>query len=53
MTGALIIAIGFYSVLWGKAEEEKAVEEINGTNSFGPNYDNKFPLLQKESTDEA
>ncbi|KAI8528359.1 hypothetical protein RHMOL_Rhmol12G0143600 [Rhododendron molle] len=51
--GALIIAIGFYSVLWGKAEEEKAAEEINGTNGFGPNYDNKFPLLQKESTEEA
>ncbi|XP_058194067.1 WAT1-related protein At3g28050-like [Rhododendron vialii] len=54
VTGALIIAIGFYSVLWGKAEEEKAVEEINGTNSFGPNCNtNKFPLLQKESTEEA
>ncbi|KAE9454055.1 hypothetical protein C3L33_14022, partial [Rhododendron williamsianum] len=53
LTGALIIAIGFYSVLWGKAEEEKAVEEINGTNSFGPNCNNKFPLLQKKSTEEA
>jgi len=52
VTGAIIIALGFYSVLWGKAEEEKAVEEINGTNGFGPNSE-KFPLLQKKCTEEV
>ncbi|KAL6983638.1 hypothetical protein U1Q18_017018 [Sarracenia purpurea var. burkii] len=43
--GAFIIAIGFYTVLWGKANEEKVIEEPHGVNSPS----DKLPLLQKES----
>ncbi|XP_028051588.1 WAT1-related protein At3g28050-like isoform X4 [Camellia sinensis] len=50
VSGGVIIALGVYSVLWGKVEEEKAVENTNGEHtSFTSTSDNKLPLLQKKS----
>ncbi|GMP82872.1 hypothetical protein CsSME_00036993 [Camellia sinensis var. sinensis] len=50
VSGGVIIALGVYSVLWGKVEEEKAVEDTNGEHtSFTSTSDNKLPLLQKKS----
>ncbi|KAL6983636.1 hypothetical protein U1Q18_017016 [Sarracenia purpurea var. burkii] len=44
--GAFIIALGFYLVLWGKAEEEKSIED-RGTHSFDlPS--NKLALLPEK-----
>ncbi|XAR65044.1 hypothetical protein NMG60_11009000 [Bertholletia excelsa] len=47
VVGAIIIALGFYSVLWGKAEEEKAVEQDSRKLSFDSASD-KLPLLQNK-----
>ncbi|XP_030449687.1 WAT1-related protein At5g40240-like [Syzygium oleosum] len=43
--GGVIIAIGFYAVIWGKAQEEKAVQE-SGSFSFESSSP-KVPLLSK------
>ncbi|KAL6983641.1 hypothetical protein U1Q18_017021, partial [Sarracenia purpurea var. burkii] len=44
--GAFIIALGFYTVLWGKTNEEKTIEDrINSIDS----HSDKLPLLQKKS----
>ncbi|XP_052184411.1 WAT1-related protein At3g28050-like isoform X2 [Diospyros lotus] len=47
--GGATIAVGFYTVMWGKTREEKVEEDNNnmsglGVDSFSP----KAPLLQKE-----
>ncbi|KDP21320.1 hypothetical protein JCGZ_21791 [Jatropha curcas] len=48
--GGIIIALGFYTVIWGKSQEEKMDEEDKGN----PNLDSsshKIPLLRNKSTD--
>uniref|UniRef100_A0A5B6ZRN0 WAT1-related protein n=1 Tax=Davidia involucrata TaxID=16924 RepID=A0A5B6ZRN0_DAVIN len=50
--GAAIIALGFYSVIWGKAEEEKIIEEKVVEDSAIHGFDSsteKIPLLQNKS----
>lgn len=49
VVGAIIIAFGFYSVIWGQSEEEKMVDdkEIDSLKSSSP----KAPLLQTKSTE--
>ena len=47
MVGAVIIATGFYSVIWGKAQEEKKVEDA-GISDPG-SFPSKVPLLQNKS----
>ncbi|KAL6983637.1 hypothetical protein U1Q18_017017 [Sarracenia purpurea var. burkii] len=47
VTGAFTIALGFYLVLWGKSEEEKAIEDCEIRSLNSPH--NKLPLLQKKS----
>jgi len=46
--GGAIIAVGFYTVMWGKTREEKVEENNNmsglGVDSFSP----KAALLQKD-----
>lgn len=41
--GAVVICVGFYAVIWGKANEE----EINDDND---SRDSKTPLLQSQKT---
>lgn len=43
--GAAVIATGFYSVIWGKAQEEKRVEDT-GISDLG-SFASKVPFLQK------
>ncbi|KAH7859270.1 hypothetical protein Vadar_033911 [Vaccinium darrowii] len=43
--GAAIIALGFYSVLWGKAEEVNMVEDIV-ISGFDSSPDEEVPLLR-------
>ncbi|KAA8533118.1 hypothetical protein F0562_033349 [Nyssa sinensis] len=43
--GAAIIALGFYSVMWGKAKEERTVDD-NGTEDSSSH---EVPLLQNKS----
>ncbi|KAL3526026.1 hypothetical protein ACH5RR_014398 [Cinchona calisaya] len=42
--GATVIAIGFYTVMWGKAKEE--TEEIDESNILETSANHKLPLLQ-------
>ncbi|XP_002531390.2 WAT1-related protein At4g15540 [Ricinus communis] len=46
--GAVIIAFGFYAVMWGKTQEENTVEDKEDC-SFEPSSP-KAPLLQNKST---
>lgn len=43
--GAALIALGFYSVLWGKAEEAKMVEDGSGISQLDSSPD-QVPLLR-------
>ncbi|XP_050231181.1 WAT1-related protein At3g28050-like [Mercurialis annua] len=48
--GGIIISIGFYTVIWGKAQEDKMSEDetnVNYDSSFSP----KVPLLQNKNED--
>jgi len=47
VVGAAVIATGFYSVIWGKAQEEKRVEDT-GISDLG-SFASKVPLLQNKS----
>ncbi|KAJ4839079.1 hypothetical protein Tsubulata_050062 [Turnera subulata] len=52
--GAIIISIGFYAVLWGKAEEEETSQEIIGFNSLASAApDSKMPLLIGDKFEEV
>jgi hypothetical protein len=44
LIGAIVIVIGFYSVMWGKAKEKKMGEEA-GVRSLESSRE-KVPLLQ-------
>lgn len=45
--GSVIISIGFYAVIWGKAKEETTKDETDFTSSIGgSSSDSKVPLLQ-------
>lgn len=48
VVGAVILCIGFYAVIWGKAKEEELHEEENYSlsNSVSQLNNNKVPLLQ-------
>ncbi|GMJ04233.1 Usually multiple acids move in and out Transporters 40 [Hibiscus trionum] len=43
--GAVILSMGFYAVIWGKAKEER-IDEDSGLSSLGKLPNNKVPLLQ-------
>lgn len=46
LVGSFVIVVGFYSVMWGKATEEKSVEFNNSRKS---KFDSdKVPLLQED-----
>uniref|UniRef100_A0A2N9I7E0 WAT1-related protein n=1 Tax=Fagus sylvatica TaxID=28930 RepID=A0A2N9I7E0_FAGSY len=49
VVGAVIISIGFYAVIWGKAqeEEEEEMKEDCGFGNLGSSSDGKTPLLQR------
>ncbi|KAK8631499.1 hypothetical protein V6N13_028284 [Hibiscus sabdariffa] len=44
--GAVILSMGFYAVIWGKAKEEERIDEDSGSSSLGQLPNNKVPLLQ-------
>lgn len=44
--GSVIIVIGFYSVMWGKAKEVKVIEK--GTDGSSSRNSEKAPLLPTE-----
>ncbi|KAK7293321.1 hypothetical protein RJT34_16184 [Clitoria ternatea] len=45
--GAIILCIGFYAVIWGKAREEELHEDENySLSNSGSQSNNKVPLLQ-------
>lgn len=46
--GAAIIALGFYTVIWGKAKEEKMAEDVSA-GGVNPSS-HRAPLLQNKST---
>ncbi|XP_027361187.1 WAT1-related protein At5g40240-like [Abrus precatorius] len=49
--GAAIIAIGFYAVIWGQAQEEKIAREKNGICSIISSSSSEAPLLQNKDND--
>lgn len=48
--GAIVIALGFYAVLWGKTKEEKLVENRGVHNSESP-PETTTPLLANNVMD--
>ncbi|OAY61548.1 WAT1-related protein At5g40210 [Manihot esculenta] len=48
--GGIIIALGFYTVMWGKAQEEKKMGEEEENSDLGSSS-HKAPLLQNRSVD--
>lgn len=48
--GAIIIAFGFYTVMWGQAKEEGKVQDNEACNLNSSTH--KTPLLQSSSTEE-
>ncbi|GFP98906.1 wat1-related protein at3g28050 [Phtheirospermum japonicum] len=50
--GAAIIAIGFYTVMWGKAKEELGEFEVDDTD-LESSTAQKYPLLQSYKSDEV
>ncbi|GMN42462.1 hypothetical protein TIFTF001_011674 [Ficus carica] len=46
--GAVILLLGFYAVLWGKAKEEKSMD-CTGSDISGEASDGKTPLLRSPS----
>lgn len=48
--GAIIISIGFYGILWGKAKEEE-LKELDGV--CGLESSSKAPLLQYYRVEDA
>lgn len=50
MIGGIIIALGFYTVMWGKAQEEKKMGEEEENSDLGSSS-HKAPLLQNRSVD--
>lgn len=45
VVGAVLLSIGFYAVIWGKAKEEDLNEDF-GEGRTQPPSNNKTPLLQ-------
>ncbi|KAL1824612.1 hypothetical protein DCAR_0312692 [Daucus carota subsp. sativus] len=50
--GAMIISIGFYTVMWGKAKEEMGVGRLD-VESLGSPPSQKTPLLQQSSQNQT
>ncbi|XP_021656769.2 WAT1-related protein At5g40230 isoform X2 [Hevea brasiliensis] len=48
--GGIVIALGFYTVIWGKAQEEERMGEEKGISKFESNS-HKVPLLENRSVD--
>ncbi|XVF58115.1 hypothetical protein PTKIN_Ptkin07bG0037000 [Pterospermum kingtungense] len=48
--GAIILSMGFYAVIWGKAKEERA-DVGSGSSSFGHLSNDKVPLLQSHKVE--
>jgi len=49
LIGATVIALGFYAVIWGQAQEEKTIEN-GGICSF-ESSSAKVPLLENKGLD--
>lgn len=54
VVGAIIISIGFYAVLWGKAKEaeEKEMGEDCDFGSLGSSSHGKTPLLRRNEAED-
>ncbi|MED6122019.1 hypothetical protein PIB30_035753 [Stylosanthes scabra] len=53
VVGAVILAAGFYSVIWGKAKEEELLEDENhlsGSGNSESQSNDKVPLLQSSKS---
>ncbi|XWS40780.1 hypothetical protein CRYUN_Cryun17cG0024800 [Craigia yunnanensis] len=50
--GAVIITMGFYAVIWGKAKEEKRTDDDSGLNCLGTSSSGKVPLLQSHKVED-
>ncbi|KAL4353457.1 hypothetical protein GQ457_06G041470 [Hibiscus cannabinus] len=51
--GAVILSMGFYAVIWGKAKEENMIDDDSNLNSTGNVPNNKVSLLQGSRSDLA
>lgn len=50
--GGVIICIGFYAVIWGKAKEERTEDE-SGLSGLGTSSNGKVPLLQSHKVEDS
>ncbi|KAK6267394.1 hypothetical protein QUC31_018231 [Theobroma cacao] len=53
IVGAVIISMGFYAVIWGKAKEEQRIHDDSGINSLEPSSSGKVPLLQSHKLEDT
>ncbi|WRX21977.1 EamA domain - like 10 [Theobroma cacao] len=53
IVGAVIISMGFYAVIWGKAKEEQRIHDDSGINSSEPSSSGKVPLLQSHKLEDT
>ncbi|XVE67982.1 hypothetical protein DITRI_Ditri09bG0031800 [Diplodiscus trichospermus] len=50
--GAVIISVGFYAVIWGKAKEEERTEDESGSSVLGASSIGKVPFLQSHKVED-
>ncbi|XVE83921.1 hypothetical protein DITRI_Ditri16bG0127200 [Diplodiscus trichospermus] len=50
--GAIILSMGFYAVIWGKAQEEERTDDDSGFSSLGLLSNDKATLLQSHKLEE-
>ncbi|XVF14136.1 hypothetical protein REPUB_Repub09cG0031400 [Reevesia pubescens] len=52
IVGAVIIAMGFYAVIWGKAKEEERTDDDTSFSSLATSSSGKVPLLQSHKVED-
>ncbi|XP_022751891.1 WAT1-related protein At4g15540-like [Durio zibethinus] len=50
--GAIILSMGFYAVIWGKANEEERIDDDTALGSLGRLSNDKAPLLQSHKVED-
>ncbi|XVF58117.1 hypothetical protein PTKIN_Ptkin07bG0037100 [Pterospermum kingtungense] len=50
--GAIILSMGFYAVIWGKAKEEERIDDDSGLSRLGHLSNDKVPLLQRHKMED-
>lgn len=52
LVGAIVVVVGFYAVVWGKAKEGTTIEKVEGSKSSESNG-KRMPLLHSYSEEDG